>query len=68
MARGSGQWGGEQHRDYLRRLEAERKDEPGCIEVAAHAVGVSRNALVGRLKRGRGTAVVNGYEVKKAGR
>lgn len=38
MARSSGQWGGEQHRDYLRRLQAERRQGPGCLEVAAGAV------------------------------
>ncbi len=38
------------------------------VAAAARAIGVSRNALIGKLKRGRGAAVVDGYKVRKADR
>ena len=38
------------------------------MAAAARAIGVSRNALVGRLKRGNGAVVVNGYAIRKTGR
>ena len=32
---------------------------------ASRAIGVTHNALIGRLKRGAGKAVVNGFTVRK---